>query len=198
MHGLVNRAIEGFVRGCYGPQMWHDIAREAGLGFDEFEAMLHYDDALTDRVLERLADRLDQPVPMILENLGHYLVADPKAGAVRRLLRFGGAGFVDFLHSLDDLPDRARLAVDDLELPELVLHTAPRGRFSLICRGAHPGYPHVMIGILRAMADDYGSLATIEDAGPVPGGRRISVALVETAFAEARAFDLGGAERSGP
>lgn len=198
MHGLVNRAIQGFVRDSYGAETWLEIARAADLGFAEFEAMLPYDDTLTDRVLAQLSARLEQPVQAILENLGHYLVADPKAGAVRRLLRFGGVSFTDFLHSLDDLPDRARLAVDDLDLPELELENHVGGRYSLICRTAHPGYPAVMAGILRAMADDYGALVTIEDGGPAEGGRILSITLVETAFAAGRAFALGDSAGRGP
>ncbi len=58
---------------------------------------------------------------MLLEDLGTYLVSHPNVQGLRRLLRFGGAGFIDFLHSLDELHDRARLAVPDLDLPQLEL-----------------------------------------------------------------------------
>ena len=119
MHGLINRAIQCFIRDTYGMKTWSAIAKDAKLGFDNFEALKVYEPHETDRVLTVAAEKLDNPREMLLEDIGTYLVTHPNVDAVRRLLRFGGANFVDFLHSLDELPERARLAVPDLELPGL-------------------------------------------------------------------------------
>ena len=132
----------------------------------------------------------------MLEDLGTYLVSHPRTEALRRLLRFGGVTYVDFLHSLDDLPDRARLAVADLQLPALELREHASGRFSLACGPGMPGFGSVMTGILRAMADDYGALATIErERASADGAEVIAITLVETAFAAGRRFDLGASAR---
>ncbi|MDZ7908979.1 MAG: heme NO-binding domain-containing protein [Gemmobacter sp.] len=117
MHGLINRSIQCFLRDTYGAPVWATIVREAGLGFDSFETMLTYDAALTDAVLEAAARVLGKPRDYVLEDLGTYLVTHENTQAVRRLLRFGGVSFADFLHSLEDLPGRARLALPDIELP---------------------------------------------------------------------------------
>ena len=199
MHGLVNRAIQSFVINTYGPERWHGVTEAAGLGVFEFEAMLIYDDALTDAVLDALCADLGRGRGEVLEDLGTYLVSHPEVEALRRLLRFGGETYVDFLHSLDDLPDRARLAVSDLHLPAMELREEGAGRYSLRCGSEMPGFGWVMMGILRAMADDYGALVTLEHRGtPRPqgagredGGEEIAITLVESAFAEGRAFDLG-------
>ncbi len=74
------------------------------------------------------------------------------------MLRFGGVTFVDFLHSLEDLPDRGRLALPDLDLPELHITDHGPDFFTLKCRAELTGAGHVMVGLLRAMADDYGAL----------------------------------------
>jgi hypothetical protein len=111
--------------------------------------------------------------------------------ALRRLLRFGGVNYVEFLHSLDDLPDRARLAVEDLHLPALELQELGGGQFSLICHDGLPGYSSVMMGILRAMADDYGDLVMLDHGGREEDAEVITIALVEQEFAEGRSFDLG-------
>jgi hypothetical protein len=123
--------------------------------------------------------------------MGTYLVSHPQTEALRRLLRFGGVTYVDFLHSLDDLPDRVRMAVSDLHLPALELREYRDGRFELTCHPGLPGYGCVMTGILRAMADDYGALATLDLDPTGDGGGIIAVTLVESAFAEGRQFDLG-------
>ena len=192
MHGLLNRSIQGFLRRTYGEAVWLDVAARAGLGPDGFEALLDYDDNLTDRVIAAAARRLDRPRDALLEDLGTYLVSHPDLERLRRLLRFGGTGFVDFLHSLDELPDRARMALPELELPELDLREQNPERFRLMCRSPLTGVGHVILGLLRAMADDYGSLAVLEHEGSWPEGEIIRIDLLDPQFSEGRRFDLAG------
>lgn len=191
MHGLINRAIQCFVTDSYGSDKWVEATRLADLDFVEFEAMLMYDDDITPCVLDAVSQVLDRPRDDVMEDIGTYLVSHPNVEALRRLLRFGGVTFVDFLHSLDDLPDRARLAVADLHLPRIELHDHGPTRFSLVCASPIAGYGHVMMGILRTMADDYGVLALLDHQGSGEGVETISISLIETEFAEGRVFDLG-------
>ncbi|MVO15693.1 heme NO-binding domain-containing protein [Parasedimentitalea huanghaiensis] len=191
MHGLINRAIQAFVCSTYGESRWRDVTDSAELGFSEFEAMLIYTDEQSQKILTAMEQVLERPLREMLEDMGTYLVANPQTEALRRLLRFGGVNYVEFLHSLDDLPDRVRLAVSDLSLPALELVETAPGQFKLICQNGLPGYASVMMGVLRAMADDYGDLVILEHSGSEEDAEVISVMLVETDFAEGRAFDLG-------
>lgn len=191
MHGLINRAIERFVRDTYGRDVWGTVMRRAGLDYTEFEAMLTYEEHVTHDVLAALAGVLDRPLQGILEDIGTYLVSHPNVEALRRLLRFGGPTFTEFLHSLDDLPARARLAVPDLALPELELRERGDGRFSALCRSRTPGFGHVMVGLLRALADDYGALALLEHRGRRHGLEVIEIRLLAVEYASGRRFDLG-------
>lgn len=191
MHGLINRAIQCFFRDSYGRNRWEDVARNADLGFTEFEAMLHYDDVITEAVLDAAASTLGVSRETVLEDIGTYLVSHPNVEALRRLLRFGGVSFVEFLHSLDELPDRARLAVDDLDLPRMELREFGANSFTLTCRYQRKGFGHVMMGVLRTLADDYGALVFLEYQG---GGKQtevIEITLIEAAFAAGRSFELG-------
>lgn len=194
MHGLINQAIETFATETYGEAFWHDIARRAELDVAHFEAMMIYEPQVTQRVVEALAKALGKPRDEVLEDIGTYLVSSARSGAVRRLLRFSGTDFVDFLHALDDLPARAQLAVPDLDMPGFILREHTMRAFTLTIRNP-PEMPlrfgHVVMGLLRAMADDYGALAYLDYKGGGAGTELIEVTLLETAFAEARAFDLG-------
>jgi len=195
MHGLINRALQTFVCQTYGKERWLRVTEAADLGFTEFEAMLFYEESQTFRVLEALCADLGRPQSEVLEDLGTYLVSDPSVEALRRLLRFGGVTYVEFLHSLDDLPDRARLAVDDLHLPSLEVREEVSGRFSLSCGPGVPGFGWVMMGVLRTMADDYGALVFLEYEGKRDQNEVICITLIETSFAAGRSFELGA--RSG-
>ncbi len=188
MHGLVNRSLQCFLRDTYGAALWAGIADAAAVDAQGFEAMLSYDDALTDAVLDAAALALSKPRAALLEDWGMFLVSlEP----LRRLLRFGGVDYVDFLHSLDELPDRARLAVADIGLPDLELLPRGDGAFSLTCGAAHPGFLPVLAGVLRAMADDYGAFALV-DFGETAGS--IQIELLQTEYASGRAFDLARPE----
>lgn len=190
MHGLINRSIQCFIGDTYGPQAWIAIADAAHVAPDGFEAMLTYDDPVSYAVLDAAALRLSRSPESILEDLGTYLVSHPNTEPLRRLLRFGGVTFVEFLHSLDDLQGRGRMAVPDLDLPALELVENTPDRFTLHCRSANPGLGHVIVGVLRAMADDYGALAMLDHQGTRDGVDLIAIDLLDQSFAEGRRFEL--------
>jgi len=193
MHGLINRSIQCFLRDTYGPAIWASVACEAGLGFDSFETMLTYEISVTDAVLDAACRLLDRPRDSLLEDMGTYLVSHENSRPLRRLLRFSGVHYEDFLHSLEDLPGRARLALPDFDLPLLDLADLGRGDFLLTCRFPLAGMGHVVVGLLRAMADEYGALCLVEHRGSGPDGERVAITLAAPAFAEGRRFDLAAA-----
>ena len=190
MHGLINRSLQCFLRDSFGAPVWAAVARDAGLGFDSFEAMLTYDPALTDAVICAAARQLDRPRETVMEDLGTYLVSHPNVEALRRLLRFGGVTFVDFLHSLEDLPGRGRLAVPDLDMPQFALVETGADHFLLTCRTPVQGGGHVMMGLLRSMADDYGTLVLLDHQGMKGDADMISIQILDQSFASGRRFDL--------
>lgn len=187
MHGLVNRSLHFFLSDTYGAATWDRIAEAAGVASEGFEAMLTYDDALTDRMIQGASAVLEQPTEAILEDLGMYLVSRE---AIRRLLRFGGVDYIDFLQSLDELPERARMAVADIGLPDLVLE--PRGAtcFTLKVGPGHRGFVPVFAGVLRAMADDYGAFVLVDLCDPANEPDTIRIELLSAQYASGRAFEL--------
>ncbi len=90
MHGLVNRAMERFVRDTYGREVWIETIRRLDLGYTEFEAMMTYEPQVTKNVLTALGERLDKAVPELLEDIGTYMISHPNIEAPRRLLPAAG------------------------------------------------------------------------------------------------------------
>lgn len=194
MHGLINRAVERFALDTYGHAFWTSATQTARLDFTTFEAMLPYEHGVTFRLVDALAEGLRKSREEVLEDIGTYLVASPKTDAIRRLLRFGGTDFVEFLNSLDDLPARALLAVPDLPMPQFELSEVDQQTFTLAVEslpGTEGLFGHTMVGLLRAMADDYGALVFLDRKLSAAGREIIEIVLLEVAFAEAREFDLG-------
>lgn len=192
MHGLVNRALQGFLIDTYGEVTWDEVLSQAGLPAGGFESMLHYEDRLTGEVIVAASAVLYKDRCSLLEDLGTYLLSHPNQEGLRRLMRFGGDSFFDFLQSLDDLSGRARLALPDLDMPDLTIQHDSHNRFVLLVRWGLPGAGSVFLGALRAMADDYGALAFFEAEEGEEGEERVVIDLVDQSFASGRSFTLGG------
>lgn len=192
MNGLINKAIQCFLRDGWGAEAWADAARAAGVAPRGFDLLIDYPAELSDRLLQAASQRLDRGRDCLLEDLGTYLVSHPSRAAVRRLLRFGGADFREFLQSLEDLPARARLALPDLALPVMRLDVIERDTFRLMIAPGFAGAGAVALGLLRAMADDYGALVLLEaEPETADGAAVLVIRLLDTDHAEGRAFTLG-------
>ena len=195
MHGLINRSLQCFLRDTYGQPAWEAVVRAAGLSVNTFEAMLTYEDGMTDRVINAAALTLRRPRETLMEDMGHYLVSHETQTSLRRLLRFSGVNFADFVNSLEELPERGRLALPNLEVPELELTDHGAGHFTLRCTASLQGVGHILVGLLRAMADDYGALVLLDNLGPgdhAPAGCEVvSIQIADQSFNEARPFSLG-------
>lgn len=195
MHGMINRALQGFVIETYGRDVWDEVRSVADLRFEEFEAMLRYDDALTLSCFNAVTQVMSLPEIAVLEDLGIYLITHPPLDPLRRLLRFGGASFTDFVLSLDELAERGRMAIPDIEMPEFSVRQIGPDVFEVTARWSLPGIGGILLGALRAMADDYGALAILE-LEPYDGkAERLTMTIHDTHHAVGRQFLLAGAGR---
>ena len=197
MHGLINTTLQCFMRDTYGDARWAKVLRALHLDAAGFEAMLSYEDELTARLVSAIAEELGRLPGTLLEDVGHYLVSHPRREALRRLLRFSGRSFRDFLHALDELPDRVRLAVPDLELPDIDLNAVDENRIVFAIRDKPPGASHVLLGLLRAMSDDYGALAILDLTKGRGDRDLLSISVAQDRFSAGRAFSLAGEARTG-
>ena len=186
MDALMLRSLQCYVIGTFGAARWQAVCAKAGLVVGTFEPMLHYEPGTADQIAQVAAEVLGRPAETIWEDVGTHLVTNPDREGVRRLLRFGGVTFADFLHSLEELPGRARLALPDLDMPDVTLVEVGGDRFEVTCRSHLRATQRVLVGLLTAMADDYGALCVI-DAGE---DDRTTVAILDPRHAKARRFDL--------
>ena len=183
MHGLINRSIETFVRSCYGHAIWREVAAEAGLAEARFDSFRHYPPEVTARLTAAVAECLDRPESELLEDVGAWLA---RVEPVRRLLRFSGSDYADFVVALEELPGRSRMVLPDLEVPEIAVQGCGPHQFRIRVTGNATFWRALVSGLLRAMSDDYGALALIIDEGD-----SIHVDVSDVSFGDARDFDLG-------
>lgn len=182
MHGLVNRSIEGFLRDTYGDALWQRVAGQAGVDPRGFHSVQNYSDASTQKLIAAACEALSKPSADLLEDLGAWIV---RLELVRRLLRFSGRDFIDFLMSLDELPGRAQMVLPELRLPRLKATGEGPGQVCVQLTHGTLAWRDMLAGLIRGMADDYGALGLI-----LTDGMQIRVHVSDTSFTEGRDFHL--------
>lgn len=195
MLGVVNKTIEEFVITVHGGAVWQEVLRDIGTPGFRFEPMLMYEDEKSYALIRALSKRLSKPQQDILDDIGTYLVTPPNGGALRRLLRFSGSSFDDFLFSLDDLNDRVDLALPDLQLPQIMVIPQTIDRVHVRVSQTWSGFAYVLQGLLRAMADDYGTLVFLDVRRDITDSACIEVILIENNFSAGIDFDMVGGAR---
>ncbi|NNF24634.1 MAG: heme NO-binding protein [Rhodobacteraceae bacterium] len=179
-----------FLTSVYGQASWDAVVVSAGMRQGDFEPMLRYAPAHSEAIIKAAAEHLERSAEGLLEDMGTHLVAHRDMESLRRLLRFSGVSYVDFLNSLDELPGRARLALDDDVLPHFVVEEAADGYYYLTFEDGPDWLYPLMIGVLRGMADDYGALVTVEMQTGESSEKRLEILIFDANFSIGKAFDL--------
>jgi hypothetical protein len=76
-------------------------------------------------------------------------------------------------------------------MPEIEVIAEDERTFRLKARWALPGIGPILLGALRAMADDYGALATLSLDGFDGRKECLHIDIFDTAHAQGNAFVLG-------
>lgn len=182
MLGLINRAIEIFLRETYGENFWREVARKSDVDPRGFNSLKDYPDRVTAKMLRISAVKLGNTPADILEDTGSWIV---RLEAIRRLLRFSGSNFSEFILSLEDLPGRARMALPGLHFPLISVTKKATNEFLIFGQNWSDGFQWVLAGALRGMTDDYGVLALIE-----AGLDGVEMKIIEQDFAESKPFQF--------
>lgn len=182
MYTLVGRSLESFLRSSYGDAFWQDLVQGALPERASRPLLVHTSLQETRRLVFLASRRLGKPVAEIAEDLGAWVV---RLEGVRRLLRFSGPNFVEFIRSLEELPGRALLVLPHFPLPELSVVSEGAEDYEIYVSHRPRGWIWAIAGMLRGMADDYGTLALIAVAG-----NRITLRVVLEEHAAGRPFAL--------
>lgn len=182
MYGLVDRAVEEYLRSAYGDGLARLPLELRGRAAAEDGLSRGY------AALCAAASLLGKPSSEMLEDLGAWLA---RVEPLRRILRFSGRDFRDFLLSLEELPGRAELVAPTLHIPRL--RASAEGQ-SVAIQLLEPDirWQHALAGLIRGMADDYGALCLIGSEEAL-----IRVDIWEEQFAEGRGFTLHPAGQPG-
>lgn len=182
MQGLINRSFELFLRDCYGDRIWERVARQSKVDPRGFFLLQGTLDHITVTLIAEASKILRKPEGELVEDLGGWLT---RRESIRRLLRFSGRDFSEFVESLGESPRRALMVMQTLKIPKITVTMLEAQSYEVFVDGDSDIWPMLLAGVLRGMADDYGALAVITIQNRV---LRVDVAMTE--FSLMRPFDL--------
>ncbi|MEL6585796.1 MAG: heme NO-binding domain-containing protein [Pseudomonadota bacterium] len=187
MHGMICKALEGYVRTTHGDGIWDQACRDAGIKTRSFETVHEYPDEKFDRVLMSVAGTLGRRIAVLMEDMGMWVVTHPPLAPVRRLFRFSGETLIssrDTMNALNVSPEKRNSLRSDEPGAYVV-------RSTWVSEGGGP----LLCGVLQALADEYGALVLLE----VLSSQRIDgiwhdetqVQVVQEDFQAPSSFQLG-------
>ncbi|RCW84781.1 heme NO-binding domain-containing protein [Paracoccus lutimaris] len=182
MHGLVNRSFELFLRDCYGDRIWERVARQSKVDPRGFFLLQSSSDSITKTLIAEASGILRKPGGELVEDLGGWLT---RREPIRRLLRFSGRDFSEFVESVGEFPSRATMIIQSLKTPRIAVTMLTKQRYEVSIESDAEVWPMLLAGILRGMADDYGALAVITVLN-----RKLRVDVAMTEFSAMRPFEL--------
>ena len=152
MYGMVNRAIEEYVRAKAGDEGWLEVARSAGLSSETFVSMEPYPDKVSFDLVGATCQKLGLPASVVLEDLGVYWIEFAQQQGYANLLRLAGDNLPDILRNLDNLHARVRLNFTELQMPTFWCTDDDGSKMTVHYRSIRAGLSYFVIGLFHGLA----------------------------------------------
>jgi len=152
MYGLVNQALEDFVKQGFGDAAWNRIRDGAGINLDMFVSMDSYPDDITYKLVGAATEVLGLEAPQILEAFGeHWVLYTAQAGYGDMLAMFG-SDLRTFLLHLDNLHSHVAMTFPDLRPPSFEVEEVEGGGGLLLhYRSTRAGLAPMVVGLLKGL-----------------------------------------------
>jgi len=152
MYGLVNQALEDFVRQGFGDAAWNKIRDDAGISLDMFVSMDSYPDDITYKLVGAATEVLGLQAPQILEAFGeHWVLYTAQAGYGEMLAMFG-SDLRSFLNNLDNLHSHVAMSFPALRPPSFAVEQIEGGPGLLLhYRSERAGLAPMVVGLLKGL-----------------------------------------------
>ena len=162
MYGLVNQAIEELVCARYGNATWDNIRQLAKTEVDGFVRMESYPDAITYNIVGAACQHLEISAEALLEEIGMYWVKFTGAKGYGEILESAGSDLFELLANLDDMHSRVAMVYPKLAPPSFECETLSSSKIVLHYRSHRDGLAHMVIGLIKGLADHFGDTITVE------------------------------------
>jgi len=162
MYGLVNQAVEDFVRRGFGDEAWKRIRDKAGVNLEMFVSMDSYPDEVTYQLVGAASEVLGLEAAQILEAFGEHWVLYTAQEGYGQMLSMFGSSLEEFLLNLDNMHSHVGLTFPALRPPSFQVEGVDGGRSLLLhYRSERMGLAPMVIGLLKGLGRRFGEDVTV-------------------------------------
>jgi hypothetical protein len=162
MYGLVNQALEDFVRQGFGDAAWDGIREGAGIDQDMFIAMDGYPDETTYKLVSTAAEVLGLDAARVLEAFGEHWVLYTAQSGYGEMLAMFGSDLRSFLNNLDNLHSHVAMSFPALRPPSFTVEQI-EGDTGLLLhyRSERAGLAPMVVGLLKGLGKRFSQEITV-------------------------------------
>ena len=173
MHGLVNRAIEGLLCSRFGEGAWRRIQAAACAELHSISRVETYPDQLTYDLIAAASSVTGHTPEELLRLIGQHWIQHTAAEGYGDLLEGMGETLGEFLANLNEIHGRVALLFDDIEPPVLTLVHRSDDEMELHYSSHRAGLAPMVIGMIEALAERFGTSAEVVLAAEREGGAEV-------------------------
>ena len=152
MYGLVNQALEDFVRQGFGDTAWKQVRDNAGINVEMFVSMDSYPDDVTFKLVVAATEVLKLDATRILEAFGEHWVLYTAQEGYGQMLSMFGSDLEGFLLNLDNLHSHVGLTFPALRPPSFSVERLEDGKGLLLhYRSQRSGLAPMVVGLLKGL-----------------------------------------------
>jgi hypothetical protein len=157
MYGLVNQAVEDFVRRDFGDAAWMSIRERADVGLEMFVSMDSYPDEVTFKLVGAACEVLKLDAAQVLEAFGEHWVLYTAQEGYGQMLSMFGSNLEEFLLNLDNLHSHVGMTFPALRPPSFQVERVAGGRGLLLhYRSERAGLAPMVVGLLKGLGRRFG------------------------------------------
>ena len=160
MLGLVNRGLRAFVMKYHGRSAWQRLVASDPPLPSDFEVLMDYPADMTHALVAKIADLRSISQPDVLEDLGTFVVTSFWDARLRDLLLSCGGDFSEFMENLPHILSGVAKVNRVYGNWRISIEQRSRDQFELRYHGSLGAVSSLVIGLFRALADQYGALVT--------------------------------------
>ncbi len=122
MYGIINQSIQELVIKNFGEETWLKIISRSNLAIAEFENHELYDDEITYKLAQTIADVLETTLEAVLKLFGEFWILDISMKKYPSMMAAGGNNLKEFMLNLPTFHNRVFMTYPKLIAPEFKVH----------------------------------------------------------------------------
>ncbi len=152
MYGMVNRAIEQFIRKEHGEDVWERVASKADVNQD-FISMEQYPDSVSVDLVVGLSEVTGMGPGQVLADVGEYWVSFAYNSEYGDLLDMAGDTLPEVLSNLDEMHTRVGHSFENLNTPSFWVTDLTEDSMILHYASNREGLAPMVVGLVRGLGN---------------------------------------------